>query len=73
MTLEDVFVRRLFNDPHQALEKVREFLSTEPVGESFTREVYDRHLLPWISLNEDNEELARQVIGGDLLAILRPI
>ncbi len=73
LTLEVVFVRKLQSDPLHVLDVARDFLEQGPGHGTYARKVIDEHLLPWLELNDDNEELARRELGFELMNLLRPV
>jgi hypothetical protein len=73
MTLEDVFVRKLKDDPLHILELSREFLAQDYGEGTYARAVIERHVISWMDLNEENEHLGRTVLGFDLVNALRPV
>ena len=72
-TLEDVFLRKLQSDPLHVLLLSRDFLEQGPSAGTYTRSMIDKHVVAWMDSDEDNEELARRVLGFELVNLLRPV
>lgn len=74
MTLENVFVDKLRDDPPLVLNIVREYLWNSDGGRgSVVRSLIDKYVVPWFEISEDNEELARRILGLELMCFLRPV
>jgi len=73
MTLEDVFVCKLKDDPKHVLEVARDFLERGLGNEGYVRDLIDRLVLSWLEECEDHEELGRSVLGLELMNMLRPV
>lgn len=73
MTLEDVFIRKLKDDPRHVLEVARDFLERGLGNEGYVRDLIDKFVLSWLEECEDNEELGRCVLGLELMNMLRPV
>jgi len=73
MTLEDVFIRKLKEDPGHVLELVRDYLESPNTGDGYTRKLIHKHVMPWMEKNTKNEDLARRTLGEGLMNMLRPI
>lgn len=73
MTLEDIFIRKLKNDPRHVLELSKEFLKQGYGEETYARAIIERHVLTWMDQSDENSDLGRAVLGFELLNLLRPV
>lgn len=72
MTLEDVFIEKLQTDPAYVLKISRQLLEQDP-NDPYVWGLVNKHVFPWMGETEEREELARQVLGLDLMNLLRPV
>lgn len=79
LTFEQVFVKKLVDDPKHVLNMVKEYVvnadrfrDTVAGPAEYIRRLINQYLMPWIDASEENEELARSVLGHEIINLLRP-
>jgi len=79
LTFERIFVKKLADDPKHVLNMVKEYVinaerfrGNVAGSAEYIRRLINLYLMPWIDSSEENEELARSVLGLEIINLLRP-
>lgn len=80
LTFDQFFAKKFVTDPNYSLNVIRQYVGDveefrnrgDATAEYIRDYLIKRHLMPWLNSSEENEELARKVLGHEIINLLRP-